>query len=120
MDGGLDELCEFCYDYLQYVTPSLANNKGAGLDNTNYVTQADRAVTWLRQRANDLYQMLKQEQPRPGDVNGDGEVNIDDVTILIDYLLRGDNPDSVAADVNTDGEINISDVTGIIDILLSR
>ena len=120
MDGGLDELCEFCYDYLQYVTPSLANNKGAGLDNTNYVTQADRAVTWLRQRANDLYQTLKQEQPRPGDVNGDGEVNIDDVTILIDYLLRGDNPDSVAADVNTDGEINISDVTGIIDILLSR
>ena len=55
-----------------------------------------------------------------GDVNGDGVVNIADVTILIDYLLgmevqtfNGSN-----ADVNGDGSLNIADVTALIDCLL--
>ena len=61
------------------------------------------------------------DEPLMGDVNGDGEVNISDVTTLIDYLLAmqpGDLFDA-AADVNGDGEINITDVTAIIDLLLS-
>lgn len=54
-----------------------------------------------------------------GDVNGDGEVNIIDVTDLIDCLLTGNapaNPD--AADVSMDGALNIEDVTMLIDFLL--
>ena len=56
-----------------------------------------------------------------GDVNSDGEVNIGDVTAIIDYLLGtpGENFNGEAADVNGDGDINISDVTAIIDLLLS-
>ena len=56
-----------------------------------------------------------------GDVNGDGNVNISDVTALIDYLLSG-NPSGVnvtAADCNQDSSVNISDVTALIDYLLS-
>jgi surface protein len=56
-----------------------------------------------------------------GDVNGDGSVNISDVTTLIDYLLSG-NPSGVnvtAADCNQDSSVNISDVTSLIDYLLS-
>ena len=57
-----------------------------------------------------------------GDVNGDGEVNIADVTTLIDYLLghESDDFDAEAADVKDDGEINIKDVTALIDLLLSH
>ena len=55
-----------------------------------------------------------------GDVDNDGDVNIADVTALIDYLLSGDatgiNLD--AADVDRDGEVNIADVTSLIDMLL--
>jgi len=56
-----------------------------------------------------------------GDVNGDGSVNISDVTALIDYLLSGNanGISLVGADCNTDGSINISDVTALIDYLLS-
>ena len=57
-----------------------------------------------------------------GDVNGDGSVNISDVTALIDYLLSG-NPSGVnvtAADCNQDSSVNISDVTALIDYLLSN
>lgn len=54
----------------------------------------------------------------PGDVNGDGSINISDVTALIDLLLSGGEI-SAGADVNGDGHVDISDVTALIDRLLS-
>ncbi|MBQ9556870.1 MAG: SUMF1/EgtB/PvdO family nonheme iron enzyme [Muribaculaceae bacterium] len=56
-----------------------------------------------------------------GDVNIDGNVTIDDVTSLIDYLLTDDSS-SISlnnADTNYDGHINIDDLTCLIDYLLS-
>ena len=56
-----------------------------------------------------------------GDVNKDGQVNISDVTALIDYLLSG-NASGISlsgADCNQDNSVNISDVTSLIDYLLS-
>ena len=55
-----------------------------------------------------------------GDVNGDGSVNIADVTSLIDVLLTGRNPYGQIADVNGDGSVNIADVTSVIDIILGK
>ena len=52
-----------------------------------------------------------------GDVNGDGQVNISDVTALIDLILSG-GAFPTQADVNSDGQYNISDVTTLIDMLL--
>ena len=55
-----------------------------------------------------------------GDVNGDGEVNITDVSAIIDVILAGDDADKeFNADVNGDGEVNISDISALIDIILS-
>jgi M6 family metalloprotease-like protein len=55
----------------------------------------------------------------PGDVNHDHSVSINDVTVLIDYLLGvGEEICLVCADVNGNGEISIGDVTAIIDLLL--
>jgi hypothetical protein len=55
-----------------------------------------------------------------GDVNGNGLINIQDVTWLVDYLLEIPNENFVleAADVFPDGTINIRDLTRLIDILL--
>lgn len=54
-----------------------------------------------------------------GDVNGDGVVNISDVTTLIDYVLSGEGDvDIRAADMNQDSLVNISDVTELIDFVL--
>ncbi|MBR6431421.1 MAG: dockerin type I repeat-containing protein, partial [Muribaculaceae bacterium] len=52
----------------------------------------------------------------PGDVNGDGEVNIADVNAIIDMILSG-NQDKMG-DVNGDGEVNIADVNAEIDLIL--
>ena len=55
-----------------------------------------------------------------GDVNGDGVVNVTDVTALINKIL-GNSPtgfNSIVADLNGDGAINVSDVTLLINKIL--
>ena len=60
------------------------------------------------------------EQLLPGDVNGDGKVNISDVTSIIHYLLAGCQTSFHIenAEMNDDGIVNISDVTALINLLL--
>ena len=62
----------------------------------------------------------KPDDSVPGDADGDGVTDINDVTALIDYLLglSIDNFNEVNADVDEDGEISINDVTYLIDMLL--
>ena len=56
-----------------------------------------------------------------GDVNGDGLVNMSDVTCVINYILgKVDNYPLGAVDVNGDGLVNMSDVTVVINIILGR
>ena len=121
MGDKLDELCEFCQDYYQYVAPSFAKNKAAGLDNTNYAAQSVKAANWLRERANFIFDKLKAEYVLAGDVDGDGKLNIDDVALLISYLLsaNGEMVNMDNADVDGDKIININDVTTLIRMLLA-
>lgn len=118
MENGLDELCDFCLEYYDYAKPSLAHD---GLDPLNYAAQSARAANWLRQRANDMCQAFKYEFAEPGDVNADDSITIEDVTVLIDYLLSGDSTDMSlnGADVDGDGDVTIADVTALIDRLLA-
>ena len=51
-----------------------------------------------------------------GDVNGDGRVNVSDVSALINHILGIATVSS--ADVNGDGRINVSDVSALINIIL--
>ena len=56
-----------------------------------------------------------------GDLNGDGRVNIADVTALINYVLSR-NPNGINvqnADIDENGIINIADVTFLINLVLS-
>lgn len=62
------------------------------------------------------FNAMAQSSPR-GDVNGDGEVNIADINVVIDIILDGKTV-TPAADVNGDGEVNIADINVIIDIIL--
>ncbi len=77
----------------------------------SYVHKADGPTVHLK--------FIKGNVPEPGmpgDVNGDGEVNIADINALIDIILTGES--KPAADVNGDGEVNIADINAVIDIIL--
>jgi hypothetical protein len=55
-----------------------------------------------------------------GDVNGDGVVNVTDVTMLVNHIL-GINDESFVienADVTRDGFISVSDVTALVNLIL--
>ena len=58
---------------------------------------------------------------QPGDVNGDGQVKINDVSALIGYLLSVSTTEInlIAADCNHDGAIKINDVNLLVNYLLS-
>ena len=53
-----------------------------------------------------------------GDINGDGEVNVSDVTALINKILGSSTYSDAVCDINGDGEINVSDVTTLINLIL--
>ena len=54
----------------------------------------------------------------PGDVNNDGEVDVRDITALIDIIMN--SIASPLADVNADGDIDVRDITALIDIIMNN
>lgn len=67
-----------------------------------------------------LRKVLEDMGCRIGDVDANGEVDINDLTCLIDYLL-GMDPAGFSvygADLDGDGKISIADVTMLVDFLL--
>lgn len=58
----------------------------------------------------------------PGDANGDGDVSVTDVVVIISYVL-GENPDGFnesSADVNGDGSVTVADAVQVLDIILNK
>ena len=57
---------------------------------------------------------------QPGDLNGDGLLNVADVTLLINYVLGTEDVlNDQITDLNEDGAINVADVTLLINMILS-
>ena len=120
IDHGLDELCDYCGEYYQYAQPSLDMNRVTLFDGTNYAAQARNAASWFRSRANIILERLVVENVTRWDVNGDGEVTVNDVNALISAIQEGadSSPDWPRADVNGDGEVTIGDVNLLTDFIL--
>lgn len=60
--------------------------------------------------------------PLPGDANGNGTVDAEDIVMIADYMM-GKNPNGFVfsdADVNGDNVINIADVVMIANIILDK
>ena len=53
-----------------------------------------------------------------GDLDGDGIISINDVTMVIDLIAHGGAEDIPEADINGDGVVTIADVTALIDMIL--
>ena len=60
----------------------------------------------------------------PGDVSGDGAINVTDVTALVSIILGNASSFTPAqlkaADLNNDGVVNVSDVTALVSIILNQ
>ena len=89
------------------------NNWNNGLQLPDYDIVADRDY---------YFTVTTQSVAMRGDVDMDGQVKINDVTALINYMLSGDASGiSVeAADCDLDNNVKIGDVTTLINYLLSQ
>jgi len=55
-----------------------------------------------------------------GDANNDGEINMLDITYIINYKYKGGpapEPDILMGDANCNGKIDILDITGLVNYL---
>ena len=64
-----------------------------------------------------VYSAVPAAPAAKGDLNADGQVNMTDVTTLINMIL-GNTAPAAAADLNADGRVNVTDVTTLINIIL--
>ena len=64
-----------------------------------------------------VYNAIPEE--RKGDINGDGVVNVSDVTSLINHILGTELRPVSRCDLNADAEVNVSDVTTLINLILN-
>ena len=54
----------------------------------------------------------------PGDVNGDGSINVQDIILVVNMILDDDY--SAIADLNGDGSVNVQDIILIMNMILGR
>jgi len=63
----------------------------------------------------------EQETWQKGDVDHDGDIDLDDLTMMIDRILTGTTIDGcydTEADMDDDGGVEMDDVNALIDLLL--
>ena len=81
---------------------------------TNAQVAAARAKRWIPKTYNGGWI----EIPVGGDVNGDGKINVSDVTALVNMILGVIPKNEAVADINGDGKVNVSDVTALVNMIL--
>jgi len=58
----------------------------------------------------------------PGDVNGDGDINVLDVVLIVGFIIGSEIPsesESLAGDYNEDGNLNVLDVVAIVSLIIN-
>ncbi|MBQ3752049.1 MAG: CotH kinase family protein [Prevotella sp.] len=77
---------------------------------------------WFTRRMNylDNTRFNIAELPKKGDANGDGKVDIADVTFIVNYTLGRPTADfqKAAADVNIDGVVDSNDAQALVNIII--
>ncbi len=87
-----------------------------GLKYSFFATIDGTQIT-LPEESSNVQQLAQQIK---GDTNGDGLVNISDITALINYMLTGCSSSfhTENADMNDDGNVNITDATMLITLVI--
>lgn len=81
--------------------------------NTAYITVSASAPAILKVTD-------KEEEPAvPGDLSGDGEVDVDDVAIVAKMIL-GKTETDLSADLNHDGIVDVEDFAIVVKIILNK
>lgn len=97
-------------------------NNGSTLTTWNGSAESVTFTFTGTQKINTIAVTYESEQQTAlrGDVNGDGQVTIADVTALVNIILGSQGGDTSVADLNGDSQITIADVTSLVNIILGK
>lgn len=97
-------------------------NNGSTLTTWNGSAESVTFTFTGTQKINTIAVTYESEQQTAlrGDVNGDGQVTIADVTALVNIILGNQGGDTSVADLNGDSQITIADVTSLVNIILGK
>ena len=117
-----DEYCESWYMtdgwQGQVSSVTLYNTLNLGTDANKLFVPANTRVTFtLTPGENDTFTLSYVPAALRGDIDGNGAVEISDVTALLNILAGQAAADGVDIDLDGNGQVNISDVTVLLDIL---
>ena len=62
----------------------------------------------------------KPDTAMKGDVNGDGTVDVADISAVISRMAGDESVDETKADVNEDGTVDVADISAVIDIMAGK
>ena len=54
-----------------------------------------------------------------GDINSDGNVNVNDIVMLVNYILNEQISDNLNFDLNNDSDVNVLDVVMLVELILN-
>ena len=114
----VDETLNYANDY----TTTLSEDWNS--DNMNIVVLVNRKGSGTKKEVFNCETIAIKDLPAPsealpGDINGDGVVDIADVNAVINMML-GKVEAVPAADLNNDGSVDISDVNAVINLMLGK
>ena len=93
---------------------------GEGNTITNEQVRAARNKGWIPYKWSfrDFFEIPVEDEV-PGDLDGSGNVDVDDLNLIINMMLdKADKTD--AADLNGDGNVDVDDLNAIINIILGK
>ena len=100
------------FDYIETMDGATLRDKF----NSFFVEKLRIKQTDIDEFRNLMLEAIKPENQ--GDVNGDGEIKIDDVVAIINYIAGKTSEISAKAfDVNKDNTVNISDIIKVVNII---
>ena len=89
-------------------------------DNNLKYIPANTAYITVSASAPDVLIVTDQDSPVvPGDLSGDGQVDVDDVAVVAKMILGKTTPD-LSADLNHDGVVDVEDFAIIVKIILNK
>lgn len=90
------------------------------MSNTSTIGTYNATITASTSQATVFADVNGRVTPRMGDLNGDGDIDVADVTILINYILGANTPsfNLEVADLSGDGSYEVDDVAILISMIL--
>ncbi len=108
-DGGIDATIEGATSAVTLATQTFEFTAAGSYSPWLRVTD-DNGLVDICEKPNYIILTNEGNTALPGDANGDGEVNIFDITYL-ERILVGLEDETPGADANQDGDVNIFDIT---------